>query len=170
MNMDEKKYILKARLIKGPDDSGPYNNAELTQWMCDLINPLLNKLKSKIITGDAVFALFGQVPRSGHGDNKHRKLYRANIRKSMIKDDLNFKNKSKGKELELHIIFFMTKDYERRDLDNLLKPLLDSLEGYWFDNDGQIKRILVEKYKVKDVKKGVDPLMYEQIYCTAKII
>ena len=40
---------------------------------------------------------------------------------------------------------FSFKGHRKRDLDNLLKPLLDSLEGVLFENDNQLFEIRASK-------------------------
>ena len=81
-----------------------------------------------------------------------------------------FKKNAKDKELKVELIFFIVKDYKTRDVDNLIKLVLDGIQGYWYDDDGQIKIVHAEKYKVKDIDKSVNPKLYEQIYCAVSIL
>lgn len=49
----------------------------------------------------------------------------------------------KNEQLEV-VLTFGVKNI-RRDLDNMLKPVLDALQGYIFKNDCQIVRLVCEK-------------------------
>lgn len=42
-------------------------------------------------------------------------------------------------------LIFMFKDKRRRDLDNMLKPLLDALKNSLFDDDSMIQKISARK-------------------------
>lgn len=47
-------------------------------------------------------------------------------------------------------IYAAPPDRRRRDLDNLLKPLLDSLKGYAYRDDSQIDRLEIVRCRVVD--------------------
>lgn len=48
-------------------------------------------------------------------------------------------------DFDVHILMEYTGDAPWMDLDNLAKALLDSLNGYAFDDDHQVARLLVER-------------------------
>lgn len=53
------------------------------------------------------------------------------------------------KEVEIEIEWTVG-DRRRRDVDNILKGLLDELEGLVFENDAQVSKITIERVYVKD--------------------
>ncbi len=162
--MMKERYDLK--IISEFDDKNPYQSAILTQEMCNIINPIKNRLNPKT----AVFAIFSQVPLSSYSKNKAKVI--EYLKQVIPKDGLysEFKNNSKGKEIEMELIFFLAEDYEKRDVDNFIKIITDSLIGIWYEDDGQIKKIIAEKQKVTNMEIGINPKLYEQIYCSVKIL
>lgn len=50
-------------------------------------------------------------------------------------------------------LIWIVKDQRRRDLDNILKPLFDSLIGIAYNDDSQIVEINAKKYYSKNPKK-----------------
>ena len=162
-----KKYGLKFTQIDKFDETKPHMSAEITQDICDILNSRIPR--EKIKEGKSTFGLFAQFPQSSH--SKHKSLAKENIRKALnLVADRKFKERAKGRELKVELIFFIAEDYERKDVDNFIKPVIDALEGFWFDNDAQVKEILAEKYKVKDIEKSKDPRIYEQIACIVTIL
>lgn len=152
------------------DETKPYSSAELTQEMADLINLRLKRVKEDIINKRCIATIFSAVPTSGNSKN-NKSLFKEEITKALdLQDDFSFLEASSNKELEVEVIFFLAQDYVSRDVDNLLKTLLDSLKGLWYKDDGQIKKIIAEKYLAKDIKPEVNPKIYEQIYCCLRII
>ena len=135
--------------------------------MCDLLNPRLPK--ALVPSYQAIYAVFANVPTSFQSNSKN--LFFRTMRLSLINSfSQKFKKNAKDKELKVELIFFIVKDYKTRDVDNLIKLVLDGIQGYWYDDDGQIKIVHAEKYKVKDIDKSVNPKLYEQIYCAVSIL
>ena len=162
-----KRYGLKFTQIDKFDENKPHMSAEITQEICDIINP--RTPWKQIEEGKSTFGLFAQFPQSSH--SKHKSLVKENIRKALnLVADRKFKERAKGKELKIELIFFIAENYERKDVDNFIKPVIDALEGFWFDNDGQVREILAEKYKVRYIEKGKDLRLYEQIACIVTIL
>lgn len=155
-------------LIKDFDESKPDQSAILTPEMAEIVN----KRKNNLRIGTGVFSVFAQYPISLQSKNVKKKA--CFYIRSIPSNDMDklFKKNSKGKEIEMEFIFFLAEDYEKRDLDNCIKPICDALIGRWFDDDSQIKRIIAEKIKVnpKETDKKLNPKLYEQIYASARII
>lgn len=156
---------IKMDMIAEFDEAKPSQSAILTQGICDIIN----KRKDKLIVGKAVFIVLSQFPHSSYSKKKSKTLqYLKNIPNEPIYDA--FREICKGKELEVEIIFFLAENFDSRDVDNLIKIVIDSFVGKWYDDDSQIKRIIAEKEQVPDMEDGVNPKLYEQIYFSARII
>ena len=65
--------------------------------------------------------------------------------KKMVKIELSkFKMKSSNKPIKM-IIVFSIKDKRRRDIDNMLKVLLDSMNKIVFEDDSQVIELHVKK-------------------------
>jgi len=83
------------------------------------------------------------------GNRKHGKNAKAFL--GVIKQALSDVNQSKifpTKELVLIFIlqfFAEEKEYKMRDVDNMCKVMLDSLNGRLFDDDSQVKTLLISK-------------------------
>jgi len=55
------------------------------------------------------------------------------------------------------VIYVRPPDKRKRDLDNLLKPLLDAMEGIVYDDDSQIDYLSIERMNlVKSGSIGID--------------
>ncbi|MDO8623313.1 MAG: RusA family crossover junction endodeoxyribonuclease [archaeon] len=162
------KEKLKIEMIKEFDESKPDQSAILTQNMADIIN----ERKKKLIIGKGIFNVLSQYPFSVQSKNTKKRAmnYLHSIPTNVFEEE--FKRNSKGKEIEIELIFFLAEDYEKRDLDNFIKPICDSLIGRWFEDDSQIGKIFAEKIKVneKDIDRNLNPKLYEQIYVSARII
>ncbi|MCG2719708.1 MAG: RusA family crossover junction endodeoxyribonuclease [Nanoarchaeota archaeon] len=162
----KKNYKYNLEMISEFDKNKPSQSAILTQEMADIVNERKNKLK----IGEGVFAIFSQIPLSSHSKNKSKVI---NYLKQVVPKDgvyATFKKDSKEKEIEIDLIFFIAENYEKRDIDNFIKVIIDSLIGGWYDDDGQIKRVIAEKHKVNDMDEKENPKLYEQIYCGVKIL
>jgi len=161
-----KKYKYSLDMVSEFDATKPDQSAILTQEMADLIN----KRKNKIKVGEGVFAIFSQYPLSSYSKNKGKVI--NYLKKIAPKEGVyaDFKRDSKNKKIEMEIIFFIANDYEKRDVDNFIKIITDSLIGVWYDDDGQITKIIAEKYNAKDMDEKENPKLYEQIYCSVRII
>jgi Holliday junction resolvase RusA-like endonuclease len=59
--------------------------------------------------------------------------------------NLNFPLIKKPVKISLHIEYFFKK--RPKDIDNILKALIDSLEGILFENDSQIYELYIKKEK-----------------------
>nr|MBA4405435.1 hypothetical protein [Nanoarchaeum sp.] len=162
----KKEYKYNMEMISKFDKNKPSQSAILTQEMADIINERKNKLK----VGEAVFAIFSQIPLSSYSKNKTKVI---NYLKQIVPKDgiyKDFKKDSKNKEIEMELIFFISDNYGGRDVDNFIKIIVDSLIGSWYEDDGQIKRVIAEKHKAKDIDKQYNPKLYEQIYCSVRIL
>mgnify|MGYP000985260285 FL=1 len=58
-------------------------------------------------------------------------------------------------------IYAAPPDRRRRDLDNLLKPLLDALSGYAYRDDSQIDRL--EIVRCRSVEDGSVEVIVEEL-------
>lgn len=162
------KYSYKIEKANEFNKDKPYKNSILTKEVWDILDKTIpwegiSKKKS-------IYMLFAQIPQSINSKNKAR--FMKTIREGMVfKEDKEFKKFSKNKEIKLDLIFFLARDYKKRDVDNFIKGVADALKGYWIDDDSQIKEVNAKKIEVKEFYKGLDDKrLYESIYCSATII
>jgi len=148
------------------------SNQENPHLCAESTEQIINKIKKHFPSDDyigtrkVVVIRFGHIPLSENTERKKKKIYIKNIRESLEPaKKKGWTPYKKPLELQLEVIFFLTSDYEGRDIDNMLRPFLNALEGEVFENDAQIRRIVAEKFLVTDIKEGIDKRIYEQIYC-----
>jgi Holliday junction resolvase RusA-like endonuclease len=105
----------------------------------------MKKKKLEIELNDAppsVNAFWGQ-----HGPIKYitkkGKEWRKHIQENLPKESLG------GARLKLDITITF-KGKRKRDLDNYLKPLIDTFSGFLFDDDEQIDEIVAKRIYGKD--------------------
>jgi len=159
------KEKIKFEMIKEFDENKPSESGILTQGMCNIINPRKDKLR--VSTG--IFTILSQFPVSGYSKSSKKALkYLRAIPNNDF--DNQFLKKSKGKELEMEMIFFLATDYDKRDVDNFIKLVTDAFVDKWYDDDSQVKKIIAEKILVPDLEKDENPKLYEQIYVSARIL
>ena len=128
------------------------------------IDRLIKQKSDKIPLERIRFAgIVGNIPVSEHS-NVSRKKFLETMRTNLdwVKER-EAKIIPKNVELQIDLMFFITEDYDRRDLGRLIPPLLDSLQGYIYESDSQIKRIIAEKHLITDVDSSIDKKFYEQI-------
>jgi Holliday junction resolvase RusA-like endonuclease len=86
-------------------------------------------------------------PKSFRALEKNRDLKKAY--RIIIKEIMAEKRFSKyDGEVLLHIVAYLKGYYAKTDCDNLAKGVQDALQELLFDNDSQVKYLVVEKHKV----------------------
>lgn len=155
---------------KDPTEENPHLCAESTK---EILKKIENHFPSNhfIEKHKPIVLRFGYIPLSENSSRKNKQKYTESIHKGLQPAmDQGMKPYKKSLELNLEVIFFLTKDYGQRDIDNMLRPLLNALEGFVFEDDAQLKKIVAEKFLVKDIEKDIDKRIYEQIYCVFSIV
>ena len=118
-------YRLKISKLKDFDENNYLESAELTQEMCDILNPRLPR--NEILSGNALVSIFSANPTSLHSSKINIIKFREAIRKgASLEQDIEFKEKTKNCELKIELIFFISKYYETSDIDNRVKTVLDA--------------------------------------------
>lgn len=104
--------------------------------------------KARFITSFPV----GAPPKSYQG--KKSKVYREKLKKRVgtLKNLSNSKLRTKDKELVVAIILLLGRSYKTTDVDNVAKNIIDGLKVLLFDDDKQIRKLIVEKVPVEKCK------------------
>ena len=94
------------------------------------------------------FAVIGS-PVSHQGSPKSKQRYQATVAKaasnsvvSPIKDD---------ERIKIEIDWFSEGFQNKPDVDNIIKPILDSLKGIVFTDDKQVESVVARKYDTVSV-------------------
>lgn len=77
--------------------------------------------------------------------SRHGRKYKLDVAAACIAK----RTRPSGERLSVSIVAFPP-DRRRRDLDNLFKPVLDSLAGYAYDDDSQIDLLTIERGPTTD--------------------
>jgi len=77
------------------------------------------------------------------------KTKKAKDYQKLIESLYEHKTLTKDKQLKVNIKLYFG-DKRRRDIDNYNKTILDSMEGIVYEDDCQIKKLVVEKFVDKD--------------------
>ena len=164
--------MIKLKLIKIKGDEADHcKSAIVTKEVKELVDAkqIDSELLLRIAQGKAALGLFGVPPKSINSKNKDKFI--ATIHEVIVPEDARFKTNACKKEIKIEIWFFFTSiDYAKRDVDNNIKNLVDSLKGKWCDDDAQIKQIIAEKVEIKEFDRSKDKRLYEQILCIASVI
>jgi len=110
---------------------------------------------------DAQVFSVGACPRSYQGEEA--KWYQEQLTKkaSGLKNIEDFKRKAECKEMVVGMLLFLGNSYRTTDVDNIAKNVLDGLKTILFDDDAQVKKLIVEK---ECVEKGKYRQLYEMAY------
>jgi Endodeoxyribonuclease RusA len=127
----------------------------------------LNHPKGSLKGVDAQVFSVGACPRSYQGEEA--KWYHEQLTKkaSSLKNIEDFKRKAEGKEVVVGVLLFLGNSYRTIDVDNVAKNVLDGLKTILFDDDAQVKKLIVEK---ELVEKGKYRQLYEMVYIGIAII
>jgi len=158
---------IKVVKIKAKDVEDPNVDAEITPE----IQRLIKKKYDDVPSYRTKFAgIFGNVPVSSHSKVSRKKFSEAmKINLESVKEQ-GAKMVPKEVELRVDLMFFLAEDYTGRDVDRLIPPFLDSLQGYLLEKDSQVKKIVAEKFRITEIDEATEKKFYEQIFCVISTI
>lgn len=76
------------------------------------------------------------IPPSINSGSRQKKVFQRKIQPWL--DSIDFIKFSKTDKLYGRIFYFNHETYAVRDIDNILKPIFDMLQGYVYDDDNDI--------------------------------